>query len=204
MRKSISIFIFFIGIFYTTAQTTDNRRFEYYFNGSYGIYLPKDASGALAKSGIVYTFQFQAYFKHNYFARLFFDQYNVNYKENKNFNGTTLNIDDNLVTNTYGLDLGYTFIESHKLSPYIYVGGGAATIKAPNLEFNESTNTLNSSSSSESFLTYRVGVGLEYEISKLFIISFESQYSSIPYETNLSDKQLNGVMTLIGFKTSLQ
>ena len=186
------------------AQEKPERRFEYYFNTSFGLYLPNKAPKPLAKSGMVYTFQFQANFKHNYFARLYFDQYSVNYRDTRNINGLQAKIDDDLDTNTYGIDLGYTFIESSKFSPYVYLGGGFATMKTPVIDYNSAANTVTTSSSSKNFLNYRIGVGAEYEISKMFILTLETQYNSIPFKTDLDNKQLNGTMILIGFKTALQ
>lgn len=186
------------------AQEKPERRFEYYFNTSFGLYLPNDAPKALAKSGIVYTFQFQVNFKHNYFGRLYVDQYSVNYRDTRNLNGLQAKIDDDLDTNTYGIDLGYTFIEASKFSPYVYLGGGFATMKTPVIDYNLATNTVTTSRSSKNFLNYRIGLGAEYEISKMFILSLETQYNSIPFKTDLDNKQLNGTMILIGFKTALQ
>lgn len=186
------------------AQEKPERRFEYYFNTSFGLYLPNDAPKALSKSGMVYTFQFQVNFKHNYFGRLYVDQYSVNYRDTRNLNGLQAKIDDDLDTNTYGIDLGYTFIEASKFSPYVYLGGGFATMKTPVIDYNLATNTVTTSRSSKNFLNYRIGLGAEYEISKMFILTLETQYNSIPFKTDLDNKQLNGTMILIGFKTALQ
>jgi hypothetical protein len=186
------------------AQEKAERRFEYYFNTSFGLYLPNNAPKVLAKSGMVYTFQFQVNFKHNYFGRLYVDQYSVNYRDTRNLNVLQVAIDDDLDTNTYGIDLGYTFIEASKISPYVYLGGGFATMKTPVVDYNAATNVVTTNRSSKNFLNYRIGLGAEYEISKMFILSLEAQYNSIPFKTDLDNKQLNGTMILIGFKTALQ
>jgi opacity protein-like surface antigen len=186
------------------GQDKSERRFEYYFNTSFGLYLPNNAPKALAKSGVVYTFQFQVNFKHNYFGRLYVDQYSVNYRDTRNLNGLQAKIDDDLDTNTYGIDLGYTFIEASRFSPYVYLGGGFATMKTPVIDYNSVTNNVTTSKSSKNFLNYRIGLGAEYEISKMFILTLETQYNSIPFKTDLDNKQLNGTMILIGFKTALQ
>ena len=183
---------------------TKPKRFEFYFNGSFGLYFPTKASNALAKSGAVYTFQFQTNYKDNYFTRLFFDQYNVNYKDNFSINNLNFNIDDNVLTNTLGLDFGYTFIDSKKCSSYVFVGAGYAMMRTPAIQYDAAQNNVKTFSESNSFATFRGGVGVEYEFSRYFIIYLETNYSTIPYKTNLSDKPLNGIMTLIGFKTPLQ
>ena len=128
----------------------------------------------------------------------------MNYNDTRNLNGLQAKIDDDLDTNTYGIDLGYTFIEASKLSPYVYLGGGFATMKTPVIDYNSATNTVTTSRSTKNLLNYRIGIGAEYEISKLFILSLETQYNSIPFKTDLNKKQLNGTMILIGFKTALQ
>lgn len=204
MRNLFKIIVLLIVAQSSFAQEKQERRFEYYLNTSFGYYLPNNAPKALAKSGVVYTFQFQVNFKHNYFGRLFFDQYSVNYNDIRQLGNLQVVIDDNLNTNTYGIDLGYTFIEPSKLSPYVYLGGGFATMKTPVIDYNPTTNVVTTSRSSKNFLNYRIGLGAEYEISKMFILSLETQYNSIPFKTDLDNKQLNGTMILIGFKTALQ
>ncbi len=107
-------------------------------------------------------------------------------------------------TNTYGLDIGYSFFEKKKLSYFAYVGGGLAAMRVPIIRYDQTTNTIESFKSSKNFLNLRTGIGIEYEFNKFFILYFEAQYSSIPFKTDLSNKQLNGISTLIGFKTPLQ
>ena len=209
MKKAIAT-LFLVASLSSYSQNENSifqskpNRFKFYFNGSFGLYLPINAAKTLAKSGAVYTFQFQTNYKDNYFTRLFFDQYNVNYKDNFVINNLKFNIDDNVITNTLGLDLGYTFKESKKLSPFVYIGAGYASMRTPNIEYSPLQNTLNTFTESKSFITFRGGVGLEYEFSRYFVIYLETNYSTIPFKTNLSDKPLNGIMTLIGFKTPLQ
>ncbi len=204
MKHFFKVAILFLIVTSSFAQEKPERRFEYYFNTSFGLYLPNNAPKPLAKSGMVYTFQFQVNFKHNYFGRLYFDQYSVNYRDTRNLNGLQAKIDDDLDTNTYGIDLGCTFIEASKFSPYVYFGGGFATMKTPIIDYNSAINTITTNRSSKNFLNYRIGLGAEYEISKMFILSLETQYNAIPFKTDLDNKQLNGIMILVGFKTALQ
>lgn len=60
------------------------KRFDYYFNGSFGFYFPMNTAKTVASSGNIYTFQFQVNYKDNYFKSFCFDQYNVNYEDNYN------------------------------------------------------------------------------------------------------------------------
>lgn len=188
----------------SSAFSQNENRFKFYFNGSFGIYLPSKAESALSKNGSVFTFQFQTNYKDNYFTRIYFDQSNLNYRDNVVINGLNASIDDYVQTNAYGLDIGYSLFETRKLSYFAYVGGGLATMHVPIIRYDQTINTIESFKSNKNFLNLRGGVGVEYEFSKIFILYLETQYSSIPFKTDVSNKQLNGITTLIGFKTPLQ
>lgn len=198
---SIALLLVFSSL---NALAQNENRFKYYFNGAFGAYLPVKAQDALSKRGSVYTFQFQTNFKDNYFARFFFDQNNISYKDVANISGVNVSIDDYVQTNTFGIDIGYSFFEKSKLSYFVYLGAGTASLRVPIIGYNEEDNTGRISKSSKSFLNLRGGIGIEYEFSRVFILYLDVQYTSIPFKTDLSNKQLNGVTPIIGFKTPLQ
>jgi hypothetical protein len=180
------------------------KRFEYYFNGGFGIYFPTQESAILANNGPIYSFQIQVNYKHNYFTRLAFDQYNVGYNDDFNINGLNFKINDKVQTLNMGFDYGYTFHLFKKFSPFAYVGIGYASMEVPNVKYDISAKVLDISNTRNPFLSLRGGIGGEYEFNKFFIVFTELQYLSIPFKTDLSNKELNGVSFQIGFKTPLQ
>ena len=110
-RLSVLTILFFLSL---KSFSQNEKRFKYYFNGSFGLYLPSKVDDALSKNGSVYTFQFQTNYKDNYFTRLYFDQSNINYSDKVISNGLNVRIDDYVQTNSYGLDIGYSFFEKKK------------------------------------------------------------------------------------------
>lgn len=180
------------------------KRFEYYFNGGFGLYFPTQASTVLARDGPVYSFQIQANYKHNYFTRLGFDQYNVGYVDNLNVDGINVSINDKVQTLNIGFDYGYTFHLSKKFSPFAYVGVGYASMEVPNVKYNLTSKAIDISNTRNPFLSLRGGVGGEFEFNKFFIVFTELQYLSIPFKTEIRNKELNGISFQIGFKTPLQ
>ncbi len=179
------------------------KRFEYYFNGAFGLYFPFTTNTkAVANRGFVNTFQFQVNYKNNLFSRFFFDQYSVGYDENVLQNSTTLNVNQKVQTTSLGLDFGYTF-DYKKFSPYAYMGAGVALMDVPTVENLPTSNTINVGTSNKNFLGLRAGIGADFNISKLFIIYAETQYLNIPFKTDLSNKNLQGLSLQIGFKTPL-
>jgi opacity protein-like surface antigen len=180
------------------------KRFEYYFNGGFGLYFPTQESAVLANNGPIYSFQFQVNYKHNYFTRLAFDQYNIGYADEAILNGLNVKIDDKVQTLNVGLDYGYTFHLSKRFSPFAYIGLGYASVEVPIIKYDISTKTTEISNTRNPFLSIRGGVGGEYEFNKFFIVFAELQYLSIPFKTDISNKELNGISFQIGFKTPLQ
>lgn len=210
MKKIAAILFVILGLNTALSQekntlVEDNpKRFKYYFNGGFGFYFPQKSTNALSKKGPVYTFQFQCNYKDNYFTRVFFDQSNINYQDEFTLNGLNIRMNDYIQTNAFGLDVGYSLFEKKKLSYFGYIGAGAATMRTPLIRYSPTDDTLETYKSTKTFLNLRTGVGIEYEFNKFFIIYLEAQYSSIPFETDLSKKQLNGISTILGFKTPLQ
>jgi hypothetical protein len=172
MKKITSVFIVLsliaIGNSEVNAQETDStysnkivqknpRRFEYYFNSGIGFYFPLNASNQLASRGLVNTFQFQFNYKHNFFTRLSFDLYNIEYNDNVNLNGLNTFVKDKVQNTFIGLDVGYTGGITKKLAWFAYGGVGMSSMDVPLKEYNGSTNVLRLTTSTRNFLSLRTG-----------------------------------------------
>lgn len=211
MPKKILLFILLLLEGNSVLCQTENqiiqknpKRFEYYFNGGFGLYFPTEVSTLLAKYGPVYSFQAQINYKHNYFTRFAFDQYNIGYSDNALINGQAFRISDKVQTLIIGFDFGYTFHATKRFSPFIYSGLGYASMDVPTVNYEKTTSAIEISSTQKPFLSLRGGMGGEYEFNKYLIVFAELQYLTIPFKTDISNKQLNGVSLQIGFKTPLQ
>lgn len=208
--KSVGFMLLFMKIGFVYCQTASQiiqknpKRFEFYFNGGFGLYFPTQESALLTNNGPIYSFQIQANFKDNYFSRLAFDQYNIGYNDIININGINININDKVQTLNIGSDYGYTFHLSKKFSPFAYVGIGYASMEVPDVKYDITSKVLDISNIRNSFLSLRGGVGGEYEFNKFLIVFTDLQYLSIPFKTDISNKELNGISFQIGFKTPLQ
>lgn len=209
-RKSVYFMLLLLKTSIAFCQTENQiiqknpKRFEYYFNGGFGLFFPTQESAILENNGPIYSFQFQVNYKHNYFTRLAFDQYNIGYNDDVNIKGLNIKINDKVQTLNMGFDYGYTFNLGKNFSPFAYVGIGYASMEVPTVKYDISTKVIDISNSRNPFLSLRGGVGGEYEFNKYFIVFAEFQYLSIPFKTDISNKELNGISFQIGFKTPLQ
>jgi opacity protein-like surface antigen len=209
-RKSVYFMLLLLKTNFAFCQTKNQiiqnnpKRFEYYFNGGFGLYFPTQESAILENNGPIYSFQFQVNYKHNYFTRLAFDQYNVGYNDDVNINGLNVKINDKVQILNVGFDYGYTFNLSKKFSPFAYIGIGYASVEVPMVKYDFNSKVVDISNTRNPFLSLRGGVGGEYEFNKYFIVFTELQYLSIPFKTDISNKELNGISFQIGFKTPLQ
>jgi opacity protein-like surface antigen len=180
------------------------KHFELFSNGGYGQYFPLDRQLAFSQSSSVYFFQLQIQYKQHYFARLAFDQYSINYKENTQLNGLDFKINNKVQAVNFGIDFGYAFNVSKRISPFAYIGAGRVALQLPTIQYDKNTMLVDVSIAKQAFLSLRGGLGCEYEFNKYFIAFLETQYISIPLKKEISSKQLNGMSFIIGFKTRLQ
>lgn len=187
------------------VKTDDKpRRFSYYFNGGVGVYVPLSRHGALKEAGSLGSFQFQVDYKEHIFGRVFFDQYNIAYQINfTTRNGSDVQIKGKVPSSLIGLELGYGW-HVNRFSPYAFVGTGIDITEVPVLDETPTTNNIKLSSDSQSSIAIRTGLGVNYKISKLFIVYFESQFLSFPVTSQVYSGNLNGVSFQAGFKTPLQ
>jgi hypothetical protein len=188
----------------TEATGHRSKIFKYYFNGAVGFYFPFGSVNALKQTGDVTAFQFEIDYKDNWFSRICFDQYDVGYEDRIQLNGLNTYINDKVSTMYIGLDIGYQFNKAKKLSGFLYGGGGFTSMNVPIARYDNVQNNLEITNSMKSFLGVRCGLGLAYTFSRIFILYSDIQYLTIPFKTELSNKQLKGVSLQIGFKTPLQ
>lgn len=186
----------------TLLQKT--RTFNYFFNGGFGIYIPTQKTKGLAENGSIYSFQIQVNIKRNIFSRLAFDLYNIGYTQELNTNGLNLKISDKVQTLNIGFDFGFNYNSCKKFNPYTYLGLGYALMEVPVVRNTNTLNSLEITNTQKPFLSIRVGLGADYKFNKIFILSAEIQYLSIPFKTDINNRGLNGIGFQIGFKTPLQ
>jgi hypothetical protein len=185
-------------------SVTQARKLLYYFNGGIGLYIPTSTHGALGETGFAGSFQFQIDYKKHFFSRLYLDQYNISFLTDYTAqDGSTVSIKGKIPSTLIGLDLGYS-LHIKKFSPYAYAGASIAITDIPFLEETSSSGNITLTSRSRSALSFRTGVGIDYKISRFFIVYFESQFVSFPITTQVYDGNLNGVSLQVGFKTPLQ
>ncbi len=173
---------------------------EIYTNSRIGNYYPIQTAENLSINSTFFYFQAKVKYKLNYFGRFTFDQYRLNYVDI----GNNTKIDYKLKILNFGLDAGYSFDINKKISLLTYIGLGYAMVDVPNVNYNTATKIVDISSIYKSFLTYRGGIGFDYKINKLIIISSDFQYLNIPLKTNFNNKNLTGISYQIGIKTQLK
>jgi opacity protein-like surface antigen len=208
MTKTITLYI--LALFFVIPATAQidsvkhSRKLLYYFNGGIGLYLPTSTHGALHETGFASSFQFQVDYKKHYFSRLYLDQYNIAFSTKLTDNdGSQLTLKGKVPTTMIGLDAGYNW-HIKKFSPYIFTGAGIAITDVPILEQISKPGNTTLTTQSQSALSFRGGVGVDYKISRFFILYFESQLLSFPITTQIYNGNLNGISLQVGFKTPLQ
>jgi hypothetical protein len=177
------------------------RGFSFSINSGMGFYKPLIVDKKLTVNGLLSFFHFQVNYKEKYFVRLITNQFNLNYVDNVATNGINISIDDRLETANTGIDLGYILFPKEKWSTYAYFGTGSANISSPQTMYNAVNNTLNITKQSGSFLAINAGIGLEFKVNELLVLSLESNYLTIPNYRNLTEKRLDGMTFQLGFKT---
>jgi hypothetical protein len=208
--KTIVLFIYFfngnniVSFCQKTAETMQKniKPFVLYSNGGYGKYFSTDKPIRLSQSGNIYFFQLQVNYKQNYFARLAFDQYSIDYSDNAIINGLAYKIKDKAQTTNLGVDVGYTVHLSKKISSFAYLGIGRAVMQVPTIGYDTATG-LDISIVKKPFLALRGGAGCEYKFDELFILYVDMQYLTIPLKIAVNSKQLSGASFQMGFKTKL-
>jgi opacity protein-like surface antigen len=185
----------------SVAQDKKPFRFEYYFNGAVGIYYPTNGPKESDYNGNTVTFQFQVNYKDHFFTRLFVDSYDIGYKNELTTQGITLAFNDRVQAINLGGDFGYTWLIG-RFSPYAYAGLGLALVNLPQITTTVGSRVQIDKPSIQTF-AFRAGVGLDFEITKNFIVYLEGQLLSIPDTSPLQKQSLNGISLQAGIKTPL-
>lgn len=211
MKKRINkIFIVATGIISIAShvQGQDEKKkssgkFEYSFNAGFGYFFPLRSSKFLGDRGPVYSTNFQVTYKKHFLTHLFFDMVTVDYhKENINVNNVSYTLDYKLNANNIGIDLGYTY-PVKKFAPYFFIGTGLSLMDTPFLKPGEQDQKVVFGTRTHSFLMFRGSIGLDYEISRSFILYLDGQYSTTAFRSVLDNKSIQGLSLQVGFKTPL-
>ncbi|WP_158798955.1 outer membrane beta-barrel protein [Pedobacter sp. L105] len=188
------------------AQSNDDptaRKLYLDFGGSIGIFIPYDHDkGQKALMGSNAMTSLQLNYHQDYFAELQFGQTTVNFKSQSNFGAINSAVDAKANSTNLGLNFGYQRSFGH-WQPFVLAGAGASFIDVPAASLDRETNTVNYTTFSGTYLYVNAGGGMNYKVSKSFIIYLEMQGSTIPHLPNKSSTHLSGISAMIGIKAPL-
>lgn len=173
------------------------------FGGSVGVFIPfdqvKDQKTLYGSNAVTYL---QLNYHQHYFAKLQFGQTTLDFKSQNSFGNITSQVNAKANSTNLGLSAGYqqTF---GKWQPFILLGAGASFIDVPATSFDARANRINYTTSSSTDLYINAGAGINYKISRSFILFLEGQAFTIPDLPKNSITHLNGINALIGIKAPL-
>jgi hypothetical protein len=208
MKTKFFMALMFIGALTSAARAQSNddptaRKLYLDFGGSVGLFIPYDqVKGQKTLTGSNAMTALQLNYHQNYFAKLQFGQTTVNFKSQSNFGGINSLIDAKANSTNLGLAFGYQH-SFGRWQPFILAGAGASFIDVPATSFNQSSNTVNYTTFSGTYLYINAGGGINYKVSKSFIFYLEGQGSTIPELPNKSSTHLSGISAMIGIKAPL-
>jgi len=208
MKITFIMALIFIGAFAPAAraQSSDDpatKKLYLDFGGSVGLFLPFDqVKGQKTLTGSNAVTALQLNYIQNYFVKLQFGQTTVNFKSQSTFGGVNSLIDAKANSTNLGLALGYQ-CSFGRWQPFVLAGAGASFIDVPVASFDKTSATVNYITFSGSYVYVNAGVGINYKISKSFILFIEGQGSTIPNLPNRSSTHLSGISTMIGIKAPL-
>ena len=194
------------------AQTADSaeairpspqRPFTFYASSGFGAYLPITNTTGLSLTALSNVFIFETEWDRRYFARFALDMTNVNYIESGTINGIGVSKKDRLGINHLGLDAGCRRTRT-KTNGFGYVGAGFAQVDVPLLRIDVPNQRVEFETVSATFLNLRLGVGVEYIISRAFIPYVEAQVCRIPYATQFNNQPISGLTCLVGIRGALE
>lgn len=190
-------------LFKVRAQDNKASKWSMDFGGSIGAFIPFDqVKGSKKLTGFNAMTCFQLNYKQNYFIKLQFGQTTVNYKSNISLNGFNSFIDSKANCTNLGLGVGYQGCFG-RFQPFILAGGGASFVDIPGATFDSQSQMINYITSCSAYAYIDAGVGLNYKISRSFVIFLEGQGTTIPELPKKSSTHLTGISTLIGIKAPL-
>ncbi|WP_407481701.1 hypothetical protein [Elizabethkingia meningoseptica] len=101
-----------------------------------------------------------------------------------------------------GIDSGYQMLNG-KWQPFIFAGSGIAFIEEPRIDYDPSLKKINYGTNSTSNVYLNAGAGVNYIISKTFIILGEFLLYTVPGISSTSLTKLDGFSPVIGIKAVL-
>jgi hypothetical protein len=208
MKITFIMALIFIGAFAFTARAQSNddptaKKLYLDFGGSVGLFIPFDQvkdQKTLTGSNAMTALQLN--YRQNYFVKLQFGQTTVNFKSQNAFGAVNSLIDAKANSTNLGLALGYQH-SFGRWQPFVLAGTGVSFIDVPVTSFDKTLATVNYTTFSGSYAYVNAGVGINYKISKSFILFLEGQGSTIPNLPNWSSTHLSGISTMIGIKAPL-
>ncbi|ASU32837.1 hypothetical protein [Mucilaginibacter xinganensis] len=208
MKIKFCITLMFVGALVSTvrAQSNDDptaRKLYLDFGGSVGLFIPYDQvknTKTLIGSNAMTALQLNYY--QNYFVKLQLGQTTVDFKSQNNFGAINSLIDAKANSTNLGLAFGYQH-NFGRWQPFVLAGAGASFIDVPATSFVNTSNTVNYTTGSGTYMYINAGGGINFKVSKSFIFFLECQGSTIPELSNKSSTHLSGISTMIGIKAPL-
>jgi len=186
------------------AQSSDDitmKKWYLDFGGSVGLFISSEqVKGQKTPVGSIALTYLQLNYKRNLFTKLQFGQTTVGFKSQSTFGTINSLVNTKANSTNLGLSMGYQR-SFGKWQPFILAGSGASFIEVPATAFD--TNAVNYTTSSGSYLYINAGAGINYKVSKSFILFLEGQGSTIPNLPQKSSTHLTGISALIGIKAPL-
>ncbi|AZA83160.1 hypothetical protein C1637_19520 [Chryseobacterium lactis] len=203
-------FLFFLILGFSSSSlksqellNNENKKFIFDFGGTFGAFFPYNGEDGFKNTiGSNAMTTLQATYKNSYFVRFKFGQTTVNYKTHVSFNSLQSKVDVKSNSTSIGLDIGYQRLYG-RWQPFVFAGSGLAIIEEPKISYHSFNNQIDYGTKSSTNLYINAGFGVNYIISKSFIILGECQFYSVPGISKNSLTHLNGVSPVIGIKALL-
>jgi hypothetical protein len=208
MKTKFLMTLMFISALISTAHAQNNddptaRKLYLDFGGSVGLFIPyNQVKGQKTLTGSNAVTALQLNYHQNYLAKLQFGQTTVNFKSQSNLGAVNALIDAKANSTNLGLAFGYQHTFG-RWQPFILAGAGISFIDVPAASFVNTSNTVNYTTFSGTYLYINTGGGINYKVSKSFIFFLEGQGSTIPQLPNKSSTHLSGISAMIGIKAPL-
>ncbi|ASK28750.1 hypothetical protein CEY12_00865 [Chryseobacterium sp. T16E-39] len=182
---------------------TENKKIYFDFGGTFGAFFPYSSTDGFKNTiGSNSVTSIQLTYNNKYFTRLKLGQTTVNYKASFSFNSLRSEVDVKTNSTNIGLDIGYQRMYGH-WQPFLFAGSGIALIEEPSIHYSSADNQINYGTKSSNNLYLNFGIGVNYVISKTFIVLGECLFYTVPGISSNSLTHLNGVSPLIGIKAIL-
>ncbi len=203
MKKTIQILLFLLLCLHNVVAQT-NSKTEVNSTTSFGTLVPIGNYGSESANGFSTTFGIELKTKKNRVGKLNIEASRINFNSSFEAKGINYNIKDKTDIINFTAQIGYKKnVLLKNLSLYALGGGGVAFINAPKANFNLEDKVLTSEDVSEKYFLAQLTFGVEYKISKTFILYSEITYSKIISTTFLSSNKVNFInFQIIGFKTT--